>query len=67
MQTITVNGTAQEVDDGTTLLAYLQARKTDPSCVVAEINGAIVPKERFPQFTLKSGDIVEVIRFVGGG
>ena len=67
MPTITVNGTAQEVADGTSLLAYLQARKTDTSHVVAEINGTIVAKERFAELTLKNSDTVEVIRFVGGG
>jgi sulfur carrier protein len=67
MPTITVNGTRQDVAEGTSLLAYLQDRKIDPSHVVAEVNGAIVKKEQFPEFKLKTGDTVEVIRFVGGG
>jgi sulfur carrier protein len=67
MPTITVNGTRQEVDEGMSLLVYLQSKKTDPSHVVAEINGAIVKKEQFPELKLKNGDTVEVIRFVGGG
>ena len=67
MPTITVNGTAQEVADGTSLLAYLQARTIDPLHVVAEVNGSIVPRERFTERLLKTGDAVEVIRFVGGG
>jgi sulfur carrier protein len=67
MPTITVNGTRQDVAEGTSLLAYLQDRKIDPSHVVAEVNGVIVKKEQFPELKLKTGDTVEVIRFVGGG
>ena len=67
MPTITVNGTRQDVAEGTSLLVYLQDRKIDPSHVVAEVNGAVVKKERFPELKLKPGDTVEVIRFVGGG
>jgi sulfur carrier protein len=67
MPTITINGTRQEVAEGTSMLTYLQDRKIDPSHVVAEINGVIVKKERFPELMLKTRDIVEVIRFVGGG
>jgi sulfur carrier protein len=67
MPTITINGSRQEVAEGTSMLAYLQDRKIDPSHVVAEINGVIVKKERFPELILKTRDIVEVIRFVGGG
>jgi sulfur carrier protein len=67
MPTITVNGTRQDVAEDTSVLAYLQDRKIDPSHVVAEVNGAIVIKERFPELKLKPGDSVEVIRFVGGG
>jgi sulfur carrier protein len=67
MMTVTINGKTQEIGEGTSLAAYLQTGGIDPSHVVAEVNGAIVKKERFAERYLKAGDIVEVIRFVGGG
>jgi sulfur carrier protein len=67
MPTITVNGTSGEVAPGTSLLALLQTKTIDPLHVVAEVNGTVVPREQFTEHLLKTGDTVEVIRFVGGG
>lgn len=35
--------------------------------VVAELNGAIVPAGEFGQRKLQDGDVIELVRFVGGG
>ena len=35
--------------------------------VAVELNKSIVPREEFPRRSLSSGDVLEVIHFVGGG
>lgn len=63
---LTVNGNAMAVQ-AETLADLLRHLTLDAAAVVAEVNGAIVPRENFAQHSLKDGDIVELVRFVGGG
>lgn len=39
----------------------------DPQMVVAEVNGDIVSRADIARTPLKPGDVVELVRFVGGG
>ena len=39
----------------------------DPARVAVERNGDIVPKAQYSATTLADGDVVEIVRFVGGG
>lgn len=39
--------------------------KTKSICII--VNSDIVPKEKWKNFKLKDGDIVEIVGFVGGG
>ncbi len=63
---LTVNGNAMAVQ-AETLAALLRRLDLNDAAVVAEVNGAIVPRENFAQHLLKDGDVVELVRFVGGG
>ena len=63
---LTVNGNAMAVQ-AETLADLLRHLTLAAAAVVAEVNGAIVPRENFAQHSLKDGDIVELVRFVGGG
>jgi len=68
---LTVNGKETDFNPQTTenitvaLLASAYGLKTGQ--YVTEINGEIIPKNENDNTTLKEGDIVELIRFVGGG
>jgi thiamine biosynthesis protein ThiS len=62
-----VNGTADAAADGSTVLALLAAKKIDPAVAVVEINKSIVKKEDLGTTALHDGDVVEILRFVGGG
>jgi len=64
---IQVNGQSEHVDDGFNLSDYLRHKKLDPGSVVVELNLAVVPKENYPTCNLKDKDILEIVRFVGGG
>ena len=64
---VRVNGRADTVNPGTTVLEYLRANSLEPARVAVEVNRSIVKRERFGETTLNEGDLVEIVRFVGGG
>ncbi|WP_124064976.1 sulfur carrier protein ThiS [Clostridium sp. E02] len=35
--------------------------------VALELNGAMVPRKRLSEITVKDGDVLEIVSFVGGG
>ena len=52
---------------GQNLLAYLtdQVYRTDR--IAIELNGTIIPRRDYDKVTLKDGDSMEIVHFVGGG
>ncbi len=64
---ITVNGQDINITEGTDLITLLTWEKLDPNVVVIELNGQILPAETFANTTLKQGDTLEILHFVGGG
>lgn len=63
---VKINGTESETA-GQTILTYLTAHAYDPSRVAVERNGSIVPKALYHTTVLADGDVLEIVRFVGGG
>ena len=63
---VTVNGKEQDVA-GKILSEFLEEAQYKPVRIVVEINEEIIPKERYDYITLKDGDLVEVVSFMGGG
>ncbi|HEX9892625.1 MAG TPA: sulfur carrier protein ThiS [Gemmatimonadales bacterium] len=64
---ITVNGQLRSVPGPATLADLLAHLSLDPAQVVVELNRQIVRRPRLPEVTLKPGDTVELVHFVGGG
>ena len=62
----TINGQNEE-HEATTLLALLGERGNDPAKVVVELNGQIIPRDRYAATSLNEGDSLELVQFVGGG
>ena len=52
---------------GLTVEEYLRRENFDARKIAVEINEEIVPKKNFSAVTLRDGDIVEIISFMGGG
>ena len=50
-----------------TVQGLLALQKIEPAAVAVEINLDIVAREDFAGRRLAPGDVVEVLRFVGGG
>ena len=62
-----VNGKDVELDGPTRLLDYIASLGVDPRAVAVEHNGEILQRDEFPGAVLNEGDVVEIVRMVGGG
>ncbi len=62
-----VNGETQNAPGGTTVLELLEQLGLNPRATVVERNGDIVERDEFPSVELSEGDVIELVRFVGGG
>ncbi len=67
MAEIHLNGNMETVAEGTSIAALLEAKGVNPKRVVVELNRRILPREEFVSALLYTGDVVEVVTFVGGG
>lgn len=64
---IIVNGDSQEVPDGLTVIALLEHLHLRADRVAIELNGDILPKDRWPTTRLHPDDRFEIVQLVGGG
>ena len=67
MITLTVNGKQRELEEPIKLATFLGSLGVDPRYVAVARNGDVLPREEWPQTTLQDGDVLEVVRMVGGG
>jgi thiamine biosynthesis protein ThiS len=67
MIALKVNGRPVELAGPTPLPDYLRDLGVDARAVAVEVNGEIIQRERYPECTLQDGDVVEIVRMVGGG
>jgi len=65
--TVILNGKNVDMAEGMTLLELLESKKLSPETVVVEHNREIIPADAFVSTILGDGDLLEVLRFVGGG
>jgi sulfur carrier protein len=65
---IQINGEAAEISGGVTVTALLAERDVEmPDMVSVELNGEILSRVDFDATTVKEGDKVEFLYFMGGG
>lgn len=64
---IRINGEEKEIADGLNIAGLLDELKIRPGRVVVELNGAIISRETQESTSLKEGDVLEIVHFVGGG
>ena len=63
---VRVNGEEKDAA-GKTLAQYVESAGFNVARVVVELNEAIVPKGEYAKTTLRDGDCVEIVCFMGGG
>ena len=64
---IVVNGQAQTVAEGATVIGLLQQLNLDPARVAVELDRRIVKQPVWGETVLAAGAQVEIVQFVGGG
>lgn len=68
MKLITLNGKPRELpDDVATVRHLVELLELTGRKIAVEQNGEIIRAEAHERTTLKSGDVVEILQFVGGG
>lgn len=63
---VKINGEEKEIA-GKNLLEYLKEAGFEPERVVVEQNLDIIPKDELGNTIIQDEDVIEVLRFVGGG
>ena len=64
---VKINGKEQEILTSKTVKDILDELGLDCARVAVEVNYKVLEREHFGSHTLKDGDVVEIVRFVGGG
>jgi thiamine biosynthesis protein ThiS len=61
-----INGRDESVR-GNRLTDIFEQFSLDPGQVAVELNGTIIHRHQFGETTCVAGDVVEIVRLVGGG
>ncbi len=64
---ITLNGDAHELAGPLTVTELLARLQIDPRRVAVEHNLVVLKRDAFDLTTVREGDEVEIVNFVGGG
>jgi thiamine biosynthesis protein ThiS len=64
---VTVNDEPRALPEGATVADLVTTLALGPRRIAVEVNRAVVPRADYASTTLRDGDAVEVIQFVGGG
>ena len=64
---MTVNDEPRALREGSTVADLLAVLDLGARRIAVEVNRAVVPRVDYSSTTLRDGDAVEVIQFVGGG
>ncbi|KGM55257.1 thiamine biosynthesis protein ThiS [Lysobacter daejeonensis GH1-9] len=64
---ILLNGEPRALTAPASVLQLLQAEGLENRRVAVEVNGEIVPRSRHAEWTLATGDRVEIVHALGGG
>jgi sulfur carrier protein len=67
MIALRVNGRPVELERPTPLLDYVAQLGVDPRAIAVEVNGEILDRDTYGERVLADGDVVEIVRMVGGG
>jgi thiamine biosynthesis protein ThiS len=65
--TLTLNGETRALDGPVSVSGLLLTLGLEGRKVAVERNEAIVPRSRYAETWLASGDALEIVHFIGGG
>ena len=64
---LTINGQVKEYTDIATVSQLINKVTSNPTHLITELNGRIVPSNEWEKTTLNNDDVLELVTFVGGG
>ena len=64
---LTINGHIKDMNNAVNIAAIAGEFCTNNKNVIAEVNGTILSRPDWNTLTLKEGDTIELVGFVGGG
>jgi thiamine biosynthesis protein ThiS len=64
---IVLNGREYEAPAAAAVLGLLETLGLAPGRVAVELNGRVLRREDFGRSSLRDGDRLEIVQFVGGG
>jgi len=64
---IQINGQQKEIADDLNVARLLDELEIRPGRVVVELNRTIISREAQESTSLREGDVLEIVHFVGGG
>jgi sulfur carrier protein len=64
---ITCNGESKDIEPGALLVSLIKDLGLNPDTVVVECDGRIIKREEYDSLELSEGNVLELVRFVGGG
>ena len=64
---VVINGKNTELPNSMTLLEYLTIKGLAERRLAVAHNGDVVPRDRYADAVISEGDILEIVRPVGGG
>lgn len=63
---VTINGEQTDLDSVNTLAGLIEKLELEGRIAV-EVNREIIPRSQFNQFVINNGDVIEIVRAIGGG
>ncbi len=63
---VKINGKPEDIPDGT-VLDLLNSKKIEPQMVAVEVNDTVLDRDHLATTTLKEGDQIELLFYMGGG
>tara|TARA_B100000809_G_C14993732_1_gene478947 strand:+ start:313 stop:516 length:204 start_codon:yes stop_codon:yes gene_type:complete len=67
MTSITVNGDKLKIEEDSTIEILLELLNITPARLAIEINGEVIPRSEILEKVLQDGDILEIVKAIGGG
>lgn len=64
---VELNGKTTELENIETVGDLIRSKDLKPQMVAVELNGEILPREKYDDQRINEGDRLEVVHFVGGG
>lgn len=64
---ITLNGKPHELSGTPTVREFIETLSVKAEQVAVALNGEVVRRQDWPDTRVRDGDVVEVVRAVGGG